>query len=283
MLSLLRRSSIARGVGYCIAFLAGAIKYFPFILLGLVVRERRRVGIPIALASLVGLLFFWHIYAVQILEGLPHIARGTPFGGMLGAKNLPLGIAVIVDHITGSQNDAIGAMAVTIILLLVIISWMMITLRLRANIPAALHRLDEPRRLALLAGGLLLSGCFVAGQSVGYRGIFLLLVLPGLFGLARDVMAGWMASAARLAAISIPPLMWAEAMRSWIHIAATGQYPPPGFISVLSQPLDFIAWCGREIVWWVLVAFLVTILLGFVADRLALGVPDDASSVRPEA
>ena len=267
MLSLLRRSLIARVLGYCIVFLLGVIKYYPFILLGLLAQERFRVGIPIVLASVVGLVLFWDIYAAQILEGLPNIAHGSPFGDMFGAKNFPIGMALIVQHITGSWRVAAGAAVVTIILLVAVICWEMVVFLPQINIAAALHRLDKSRRLALLTGALLLSGCFFAGQSVGYRGIFLLLVLPGLFALGRDCAAGPMASIARSAALSIPFLMWTEAIRTWVHIIATEEFPPPRVIMAFGQPLDFLAWCGREIVWWLLVVFMVIIILGFLSGK----------------
>ena len=68
---------------------------------------------------------------------------------------------------------------------------------------------------------------------------------------------------------AIPFLMWAEAIRLWVHLAAVGEYPPPGFMSVLDQPADFIAWCGREIAWWLVIGFLATLLLNFVVYRIA--------------
>jgi hypothetical protein len=265
MLSLLRRSLIARLLAYCIAFLAGAIKYYPFILLSLIVRERIRVLFPAVIAAIIGLLFFFHIYAVQILEGLPSIASGLPFGDMFGDKNFLFGIVLVVRHITGSSNYAANAAIAATMLLIMVLVWGEVKLWSRSNLPAALYRLDERCRLALFAGVLLLLGCFFSGQSVGYRGIFLLLVLPGLFALGRDDAAGWAASAARWAAFSVPPLMWAEALRFWIHLAVSGHYPPPGFISVLDQPFDFLVWCVREIVWWCLMSFFLTILVGFLA------------------
>ena len=98
MLNLLRRFLLARTLGYCIAFLAGVIKYYPFILLGLLVRERLRVGIAIAVASLIGFVLFWHIYRVQILEGLPLLPTGSVFSDQFGAKNLPVGMALLVHY-----------------------------------------------------------------------------------------------------------------------------------------------------------------------------------------
>jgi hypothetical protein len=283
MLSLLRRSLIARGMGYGVAFLAGAIKYYPFVLLGLLLRERLRVGFAIASASIIGLAFFWFIYAEQIIKGLPGIARGVPFGDMFAAQNFPFGMFQVAQHVTGSSGVATRVASIATIFLVVIVTGLMIRIWLGSRISDALYRLDESHRLALLAGALLLSGCFFSGQNVGYRGIFLLLVLPGLFALGRDDAAGAIASAARLGAISIPFLMWAEAIRCWIHIVAAGQYPPPGFMSVLDQPLDFIAWCGREIAWWFLVAFLVTIVMGFVVDRFSSRFLQRSIAAQPEA
>jgi hypothetical protein len=72
-----------------------------------------------------------------------------------------------------------------------------------------------------------------------------------------------------LAAAAIPFLMWAEAIRFWIHLAAIGEYPSPLFMSVLDQPVDFIAWCGREIAWWFVIGFLATLLLSFVVYRFS--------------
>jgi hypothetical protein len=283
MLTLLRRSLIARGFGYCVAFLAGAIKYYPFVLLGLLIRERVRVGFGIAWGSIIGLAFFWFIYAERIIEGLPGIARGVPFGDMFAAKNFPLGTFQVAQHVTASSGIASRVAAIATISLVVIVTGLMVRLWRGSRIPDALYRLDESHRLALLAGALLLSGCFFSGQSVGYRGIFLLLVLPGLFALGRDDTVGAIAPAARFGAISIPLLMWAEAIRCWIHIIAAGQYPPPGFMSVLEEPLDFIAWCGREIAWWFLVAFFITILLGFVVNRFSSTVLRHSIFAQPKA
>jgi hypothetical protein len=283
MLSLLSRSSIARVFGYGIAFLAGLIKYYPFILLGLIVRERLRVLVPLALVSFIGLVLFYQIYAAEILEGVPHIASGSSFGDMFGAKNFPAGMLGVFRHIMISPAIATAAALTASILLLAVVAWTMTRLQRASDIPAALVRLDEPRRLALLAGALLLVGCFFAGRSVGYRGIFLLLVLPGLFALGQDKDTGAAATAARLAAMSIAPLMWAEALRLWVHIAVMGEMDPSDYPTVVEQPLDFLTWCAREVAWWFLVGFLLTLLLGFVANSPLFQICQRSISARRRA
>ena len=268
-LALLRRSAIQRASGYGLFFLAGAIKYYPFVLLGLVARERPRLGMAIAAASLIGLGVFYSIYASQIHEGLPNIAKGGPFGDMFGASNLPVGIFMVLNGVSAPWVAPIQGVAVTITLVGATLFWVMLRVWRTSDLPAALGRIDEARRLALLAGALLLSGCFLAGQNVPYRGIFLFFVIPGLSALAQDRDAGAIASASRLTMIGIPILMWAEAIRLWIHLAVTGAYPPAGFHAVqsLDQPWDLMAWLGREVGWWFFIGFLLTILIGDLAIR----------------
>ncbi|MEI9986559.1 MAG: hypothetical protein WDN69_27330 [Aliidongia sp.] len=98
--------------------------------------------------------------------------------------------------------------------------------------------------------------------------IYLLLILPALSALAKDEAAGKVVLVAQLALIGVPVLMWAEAIRLWLHLAVTGQYPSPGFIAVhvLDKPLDLVAWGVREVAWWVLALFLSILLLGFLVD-----------------
>jgi hypothetical protein len=268
-LPLLLRSVIAKVLGYGLVFLAGAIKYYPFVLLGLAARERLRLAIPIVLASLAALAAFYLIYADQIHEGLPNIARGRPFGDMFGAKNLPLGMFMVFQTSHPLQMDPATGLLAVMGFVIVTTFWAMIKLGRSSDIPAALCRIDEPRRLALLAGALLLVGCFLAGQNVPYRGIFLFLVIPGLSVLAQDRNAGTFASVARLALISIPLLMWTEAIRLWIHLLATDALPPEGFqtIPALEQPWDFWAWFAREAGWWVFTGFLSTIVICDLAVR----------------
>lgn len=268
-LPLLRRSAIAKAFGYSLIFLAGAIKYYPFVLLGLVARERLRLGIAIAVASLAALAAFYSIYASQIHEGLPYIPRGIPFGDMFGAKNLPLGMLMVFRSIDVLPMSPISAVMITMALVLTLITWAITRLTRTCDISAALCRIDEARRLTLLAGALLLSGCFFAGQNVAYRGIFLLLVIPGLSALARDRKAGAIASASRLTVIAIPIFMWAEGIRVWIHLAIMGSYPPIGFRTILTlqQPWDLLIWFVREVGWWTLIGFLLTILISDLAGR----------------
>jgi len=51
---------------------------------------------------------------------------------------------------------------------------------------AALAPLPRLERILLAIGNAVITGCFFAGQSVGYRGVFLLLATRGLLALSRS-------------------------------------------------------------------------------------------------
>ena len=96
----------------------------------------------------------------------------------------------------------------------------------------------------MVIGSAVIAGCFFAGQSIGYRGIFLLLVMPGLLALSRS--AGRELRALSLgSAIVIVLLMWGECLRQ----AFGGEF---GF------------WLLRELGWW----WSISVMLALVADFL---------------
>jgi hypothetical protein len=267
MLVLLSRSLPFRMLGFGLGFLAGAIKYYPFILLSLVAKERLRTGVAIGFALFMAILLFLHAYTEPLARTLLLIPFNTAFTDMFGAMNvLEGGFELFRERIPDPGDAAAYALAVTAVLA-VAVAAVIAGIWGFADLGASLFRLDELSRLALVAGATLLVVCFFIGQNVGYRGIFLLLLLPGLSALGRDRASGALAPAARLSVVAIPPLMWAEAIRLWLHLAATGQYPPPSFamMHVLVEPVDLAAWAVREILWWLLIGFLGLLLFGFAA------------------
>jgi hypothetical protein len=78
--------------------------------------------------------------------------------------------------------------------------------------------------------------------------------------------------------MTIPPLMWADAARLWIHGATTGQYSIPEFISVPVAPLQIAVWLVRELLWSIVIAFLVTIVVGFFFDAVRQALNPGSSS-----
>jgi hypothetical protein len=113
-----------------------------------------------------------------------------------------------------------------------------------AELRAAIAELPDGERVLMVIGSAVIAGCFFAGQSIGYRGIFLLLVMPGLLALSRSG-APKLRALCLASAIVIVLLMWGECLRQ----AVDGGF---GF------------WLLRELGWW----WSVSVMLALVADFL---------------
>jgi hypothetical protein len=127
----------------------------------------------------------------------------------------------------------------------------------------ALLALPEPANTLLVLGAVLISGCFFAGQSVVYRAIMLLLVLPGLLVLARDPVdarlrriAGWTVAAILLVMwrLTVIEALASHGLQSWAGEAGGG------------SAIAAIVWIGFELAWWWIVALLMGALAAFALD-----------------
>src|SRR5215469_10468564 len=82
-----------RIVTYSIIFIAGALKFYPLILLALAARERKRVCLTLMAVSGSLLVAFAAYFFPELVQMVPNIPRGGYFAvDMFGAKNLPNGI-----------------------------------------------------------------------------------------------------------------------------------------------------------------------------------------------
>jgi hypothetical protein len=77
--------------------------------------------------------------------------------------------------------------------------------------------------------------------------------------------------------------MWAEAIRLWVHSAVSDYLDPVDGWSIPGQPIDFLAWCVREVSWWVFIAILLSILLGFIANSPAIQMARHFARLKEEA
>jgi hypothetical protein len=126
---------------------------------------------------------------------------------------------------------------------------------LRAGFAADLAALTERERVFLLAGALLMLGCYMTAQNIGYRAINLLLVLPGVAALWRVNRGAWFYG---LSAGVIVLLLWAEGWHHWLSLWLGVAEGP----AVAPTPPLVAAWLLREAAWWWVVTLLVAILVG---------------------
>jgi len=237
-----------RLLGYGIALLAGLIKYYPIMALVIICRERVAFFAVLALTIIVIIGVFWWVYHDDILRGLPTIASGPYNTDLFAAKNLPFLIGMIVEEAAApSHGAAVVAWAVAVGLYAGSVGGLLVICRRLLWMPelsTATALLSARERILMVIGSAVIVGCFFAGQSIGYRGVYLLLVLPGLTALAR-LASGVLRPLCLATAIVIVFLMWGECLR---HALGGG----------------FGFWLLRELCWW----WSVAVMLAVVADFL---------------
>lgn len=238
---LLARGIAARGVAYAVFLGMGLLKFYPLVLLGLVVRERPRVALgfgvaAVALAAL-AVLPLGDEFGRAIGNILPHPA----FTGTFGSRQLADGLALLLPG-HGGVAVAAGVLAAAVVGLAV---------RLAEVGLAAADGLARREADLLLVGGVLISGCFLAGESVEYRAIFLVLAMPALLRLGGGsrlfIATSWGAVW----------LLWDPVVRRVVARLAPAQDGIPG-------PPGLLLWGVRELLWWWVVVVLIVLMAGML-------------------
>lgn len=251
-----------RILGYGLVTFAGFLKFYPLIALALAVREKLKTCIAILGITgilLIGFTIYFHTELVEMARNIP--TGGYFIGDMFGAKNFPDGITAA--HF-GTSDGWFGVAAWSVLLAL--------TLAIAVATFLLLARRHDIVRLAPLESALLLSGatvicgCFFAGQSVGYRGIFLLFPVPGLLALHRRSSDR---AVRRLAAQAITLtlfVLWQGTLTWNVNVldAARGWLGAP-----VAWALWMALWSARELAWWLLAGILSGIILCFVVGSPA--------------
>ena len=259
VVGLIRRGTVARLVAYAVVWFMIAVKYYPAAFFVLALRERLRVLLALALASVVfGVLFVGHYYT-NMMRAMAELPQGSYDSVFFGARNVPFYLARGVMEATGDAASA-AILTVLVQVALILFIWRRAR-RWMGDGPfrTGLARLDEWAWLLLVSNAAILVFCFFAGHNIGYRGIFLLPVLPAFLLLAR--LAPERALLWRASAWLVVFILWGEAIRN-----AIGRLG-------LAGPVEFAArnlfWTAREAAWWWVMALLVTVLLDFIARSRA--------------
>jgi hypothetical protein len=256
------RASI-RLIGYCLTVVAAFLKYYPLMILIGVFRERLAMAFAVCLIIAGALVAFWAVYHVELAKELPNIPGGPYNTDLFAAKNLPFMVGEIVEQIAAPSTLAAplgrvvtGGLYAALVASGVILCRQMLRF---VGLRTALAALPNLERTLLVIGSAVISGCFFAGQSIGYRGVFFLLVLPGLLALSRSSGRD-VRKLALGASILIVLLMWSDCVRLAIdrrleHV--------PGF-ELMFGNLKILFWLIRELGWWWTVSFMLAVLVDFL-------------------
>jgi hypothetical protein len=263
---------LVRWAGYGLLLLGGLLKFYPMVLLALILRERLRRAIVLISVSLVVVLGTGYLL-IDELHRLTPIPAGAPFHNMWGARNLPSGLPVMLRALfdpalaaVSAEEDPYGPIwlpgAVASMLLGLTLVQAVLLAR-RADLASALRRLPQLTWHLLVAGSLLTVSCFFAAQNIGYRGVLLILLLPGLLALAADSESHALRIRIRTTVAAILFVMWELTERHVVADLFGGSFHP-----VDSRP-GYVLWFVQELAWWWLIALLLGITMQFAANSAA--------------
>ena len=260
---------VLRMVGYVVILLAGLLKVYPLAALLLLLRERLRIALALGCAILIGLAAFGWQYRDELTRMLQNIPRGGQFLNNWGAPDLRLGIGTALMPILTAMNvdrldsARVGNLAEQVVapLLTIVAIGCAIALATHRDLRRAMATMPEQPRLFLLVGAALICGCFFAGPNIGYRGVFLLFVLPGFLGLARISIGTGAARIFRATGHATLGVLWMVLIQRAVAHGFGGTFFPVG-----GSAVGYAVWILRELMWWWIVTVLLAILIRFALD-----------------
>jgi hypothetical protein len=249
---LMLRTTWVRVVAYAVILFGAFLKFYPLALLILALREMPRAFLGLLTASLILVALFIAHYQTQLAMAMMLVPTGSYFTDFFGAVNLPRGMGVLLSPL--GQIYPSLAPALPYLPWIILLALAVTCLRRAVDIAVSPERraqfiaLDAPRAIFFVIGATLIVACFFAGQNIDYRGIFFLMLLPGLAKLSSGT------------GIAIVFVMWSEFIRRLIERAAdTLGLPQP-----VERSIEAALWLVRELVWWRIIATLAGLLLCYV-------------------
>jgi hypothetical protein len=252
------RTSV-RFIGYCLAVVAALLKYYPIMVLTIVLRERLGIFVAVGLIIAGVLAVFWAEYHVEIARGLSNIPRGPYNTGFFGAENLPFLLSEAAGNAAASPLvERLVAAGLYAALVTACVATCRRRLRF-TDLRAALASLRDRERVLLVIGSAVIAGCFFAGQSIGYRGVYFLLVMPGLLTISRSLSRDVRNLGLR-ASVVIVLLMWGECLRLGIDRGFALAEGP----ELLIGEVKFSFWLIRELGWWWTISLMLVVVVDFL-------------------
>jgi hypothetical protein len=229
--------------------------------LTIVLRERPAIFVAVGLIIAGAFAVLWAKYHVDIARGLPTYAGGPYNTGFFGAENLPFLMSKAAGNAAASplvERVAAAGLYAALVAACVVICRRLLR---SADLRAALDTLPDRERVLLVIGSAVIVGCFFAGQSIGYRGVFFLLVMPGLLTISRSPSRDVRNLGLR-ASVVIVLLMWGECLRLGIDRG----FALAGGSELLIGEVKISFWLIRELGWWWTVSIMLAVLTDFFLD-----------------
>src|SRR5207248_480173 len=193
----------------------------------------------------------------ELTAALRSIWSGLYFADHIGATILPVGIrhgafqpifSLLVGGDWGASSSKSLALGYVIAMLLMLSACVFMVWGARAaECKHSVAALPTIYGVLFQIGTALMAGCFFAGESVAYRGIMLLLALPGLLLFSRPQVPTRLRRLSWITVILILLVMF--------RIPISG-YLATHNVRVQNSAFAALIWMLFELAWWWIVSFL---------------------------
>jgi hypothetical protein len=266
-----------RLAGYALFILAGLLKLYPFAALIIVARERLPVLVAVALVTTAVMLTTAVVYHQELIWMAGQLPRPAYFNIQFGATELAVLLGVTVAnsleaflHEGAHAARAVGE-TVTIFapafLLMVALTGAVIIAR-RSRLTSALGALPERERGYLVVGAALVVGCFFMVNSHIFRGMYLLLALPGLATLYRQSPTRGTGRIFGATSVLVPLVLWKPFFDMCLIVASHWKSPrinnEDPYSAFPGLTPDYVLWLGNELAWWWIIIVLLAVLGAFI-------------------
>jgi hypothetical protein len=267
---------LLRMAGYAVITLAGLLKFYPMVALILATRERMAIFVSIAFGATIALgglaLFYWG-ELVQMANNLSWITNVYFIPIVFGAKDLPAGVGVLMSEITSNlYHNATGAELTGrlvrdgVLSLLILLALAIATqFGRRCRLQYAVERLGAREADFLLVGSGLICGSLFAGENNLYRGIFLLLAVPGLLTLSHQSTERFGRIAFRGTCVTTVLVLWFPFIQACISSAVRHLLDRP-IVEELDRLVRPIIWACGQLAWWWIIVTLLSVLGAFMLN-----------------
>jgi hypothetical protein len=264
----LERGFFGRLAGYLAIVLAGLLKFYPFVLLLLLLRERMARFLILAAAAMATIAGFAWQYHDELVRAIANIPTGNYFDNLFGADRLPAGLGTALKtglDALGFHGEFIDGLPQNASLrtgtwLVLAASTIVTAIRLcgTPGFRSALAAMPPRHANYLVIGAALICGCFFTGESTGYRAIFLLFAMPGMLLLAES---GTFAAVHRWTVGAIIYCMWFPPLHHAFDYLR--RYDPDNSWGVFGR---YANWVVHELAWWWVATVFLAVLFRFVLD-----------------
>ena len=168
------RSGLA---AYALIILAGALKYFPAMVMALAMRETPRRFVTVLIASVTIALTVWLVWRDEWPQAIANVWNISAFTYTYGTEN----ISAVIGILGGFERDLTDKFKWLFSAVVLFAAWRYSKREVCAE---ALVLLAQKEVAFLLAGALLLVSSYLITQNVAYRLVYMLMVLPALLVIA---------------------------------------------------------------------------------------------------